>query len=78
MFQRRGKEHIRYIHSMAEKEWCHNNFKIPFTTCLKYAMERHIEYILQLEEKMERFNNPNPPMAPRIKDFARPTSALNE
>ena len=77
-FQRRGKEHILYIRGIAEKEWCNSDFKIPFDTCLRHAMREHIDYILRLEAEVKRFHDPVTPIAPRMKDFARPMSALNE
>ena len=77
-FQRRGREHLRYIKKMAEQEWCESDFKIPFHTCLRHAMDKHIDYILQLERAMVDFARPIPTFRPKIKDLARPTSALNE
>jgi len=55
MFQRAGKEHIRYIKEMAEKEWCDCNFKTPFDTCLIHAMEKHKRYIIQIESAALEF-----------------------
>ena len=74
MFQRVGKEHIRYIFDIAMKLWAGHHFKVPFDDCLWKAMENHREYIKKIEKASQEFKRTRPQMS----DFARRTSALND
>jgi len=74
MFQRAGKEHVRYIFDMAMKMWSGRNFKVPFDDCLWKSMEKHRDYITRIERAAIQFNKSKP----RMGDFAHRDSALND
>lgn len=48
MFQRKGKEHKRYIREIAAKSWKQSNGSIPFNACLIDALKQHREHIKKL------------------------------
>lgn len=87
MFQRRGKEHIRYIRACAEKLFERDNTALSFEMCLVDAMKRHREHIKRIMNATEHFNNTRPTHKSHIKRIMdagsyRPThggySALND
>ena len=56
MFQRRGKEHIRYIRACAEKLFERSSALISFDKCLTEAMKGHREHIKKLMDATNHFN----------------------
>jgi hypothetical protein len=56
MFQRKGKEHIRYIAGNARKAWERSNGTVPLEACLIDAMKSHRDHIKRILDATDHYN----------------------
>lgn len=56
MYQRKGKEHIRYLAQMARDMWEQSRGSVPFDACLIHAMKQHREHIKRIIDATDHFN----------------------